>query len=177
MLLNLLRRIVEKALDSFSIRSSFSSENPSCEVRRPCWRRPAHFIFSSEPVVGRNLERVVCLNVNPECQRRTQVTVSNVDAPFRVGETRDPDRVDRSVGRDAVGTYFRLLGSWSIPKAGVISRTFFMGIGKAIPPNAQACQSSVFPPYPYFCALVPLTPALPTNPNFFPIMKSLVPTR
>jgi hypothetical protein len=55
-------------------------------------------IYSSEPIVGRDSERVVYLNVEPWSDVRAEVTGSNVDAPFRVGQTRDPYCVNE-VGR------------------------------------------------------------------------------
>lgn len=161
----------------FAFDSLFISQICFAQRAGTCQSGPGAIRYFSKPVVGRNRERVVCLNVDPGRQRCTEMACSDVDAPFRVGETRDPDGVDKvsgqGCGRDILEASRFLVGfkSWgddqkvlyrnresdsakspSLPIQSVPTIAILLGVGAA---NAGA----------------------PYKSELFPIMKSFVPTR
>ena len=130
---------------------------------------------SSEPVVGRNGECIVYLDVDSGSQNCTEMACSNVDTPFRVRKTSDSYRVDevsrQGCGRNILDSSGFLVDfkSWgdhqnvlyrnweseaaecpSLPIQGVPTIAVLLGIGSA---NASApYEAELFPDHEEFCA-------------------------
>lgn len=131
--------------------------------------------YPSEPEVGCNGERVVCLNVEPRSDVRAEVTGPNVDAPFRVGQTREPycvnevsrqrrsgDVLDSSgflVDFESWGNKYAVLDGnresdsterASLPIQGIPAVAVLLCVGSA---NAGApYKTELFPDHEEFCA-------------------------